>query len=315
MQKIIPFKKEIAFKDNVSEITSISLEHTLHIDHDNIITGEFLISGEYKVVDTSSVIDNFSFHLPFDINMDDKYDTSHIQIDIDDFYYEIINNNALLVNIDVLVDKIEEIKKEKEEREVVSEVEGNLEKVVCEDTRESQSLLKEIYKENEEREEKITENKKEDVYDELSSINISSLEGLDEVDRKKDEIVSLVQEELVPSSSFPTSDIEDQSVSSVSSLSNEAIMESSSSILDIEKEHTKTVSSVNDKASSIFDAIENREDEVSTYHIYIVRDGDTIDTILEKYGVNRESVESYNDLHEIKVGDKLVIPCVNREKV
>ena len=108
MQKTIPFQKEINFKDNVSEITSISLEHSLHKEEGNQISGSFIISGEYKVVDTSSVIDRFSFDLPFDIHLDEKYDMSKVHIDIDDFYYEVVNNNILSVNIDVLVDRIEQ---------------------------------------------------------------------------------------------------------------------------------------------------------------------------------------------------------------
>ena len=73
MKKIIPFKKDIIFKTNISEITSISLENTLSKENDNGITGEFIVSGEYKMSDESIHTENFSYELPFDIHMDEKY--------------------------------------------------------------------------------------------------------------------------------------------------------------------------------------------------------------------------------------------------
>ena len=52
------------------------------------------------------------------IELDEKYITENIIIDINDFYYEIINNSILEVNIEILLDnlieKIEEPKIEKE---------------------------------------------------------------------------------------------------------------------------------------------------------------------------------------------------------
>ena len=89
MKKIIPFKKEIVFKTNLAEVTSISLEHSLHVENDQLITGSFEVSGEYKISDNSATTDVFSFELPFDIEMDDRYDLSGCSVDIHDFYYEI----------------------------------------------------------------------------------------------------------------------------------------------------------------------------------------------------------------------------------
>lgn len=108
MKKIIPFRKEIIFKTNLAEITSISLEHTLNTQ-DKDIEGNFIISGDYKISDTSINTEDFSYDLPFHITMDDKYILDNIILDIDDFYYEIINNNILSIHIDVLIDKLEEV--------------------------------------------------------------------------------------------------------------------------------------------------------------------------------------------------------------
>ena len=52
------------------------------------------------------------------------------------------------------------------------------------------------------------------------------------------------------------------------------------------------------------------DDESSSYIVYIVRENDTIETILEKYNVSIEKLKEYNDLTEIKKGDKIIIPNV-----
>ena len=108
MKKLVPFKKEIIFKSNLEEITSISLEHSLNIKDDNLISGEFIITGDYKMTDASINREKFDFKLPFDIALDSRYDSKKLIIDIDNFYYEIINSKVLEVNVEVSIDKLEE---------------------------------------------------------------------------------------------------------------------------------------------------------------------------------------------------------------
>ena len=118
MKQIIPFKKELLFKTKVSEITSISLEHTLSLKNDDIISGEFIVSGDYKMTEASINKENFQFNLPFDIALDSRYNIDNIIIDIDNFYYEIVNNESLQVNIDVYIEGekvIEQVKETKKE--------------------------------------------------------------------------------------------------------------------------------------------------------------------------------------------------------
>jgi len=45
-----------------------------------------------------------------------------------------------------------------------------------------------------------------------------------------------------------------------------------------------------------------------TYNVFIVREGDTIESILDKYGIELDELKKYNDLNELKLGDKLIIP-------
>ena len=114
MKQIIPFKKELPFKTKVSDITSISLERKIEILDSGIITGTFYITGDYKMNEGSINRDDFSFELPFDITLDPRYDTTTVKSDIEDFYYDIINNDTLKVNIDLFV--LAEYKEDIEEK-------------------------------------------------------------------------------------------------------------------------------------------------------------------------------------------------------
>ena len=63
--------------------------------------------------------------------------------------------------------------------------------------------------------------------------------------------------------------------------------------------------------NEILNDINNDNEIYSTYCVYIVREGDTIESILSKYSITHEILGEYNDLSEIKLGDKLIIPDNN----
>ena len=214
MKKLIPFKKELFFNNNVYEIVSISLEHTLHHERDYLISGEFIITGEYKITEASINTESFEFKVPFDINIDEHYNLDHLIIDIDDFYYETINNNVLSVNIEVLLDKLEENRCIDEEELI-----------------EKQELIENVFKE---------------------------------------EPVNIIEEKI------------------------EAKLEEAKESLE--------------KAAEKIKDIEDKVKGFVTYRVYIVKEEDTIDKIFETYKTNRECLEKYNNLDEIKAGDKLIIP-------
>jgi len=213
MKKIIPFKKEIPFKTKVSEITSISLEHTLNLKEESLISGEFYISGDYKMTEGSINKENFDYTLPFDIALDSRYDVNNNIIDIDDFYYEIINSEALKVNIDVFVDG---------------------------------AILK------------------EEEFDDLREIKQEPLEELNQ------NIINL----------------------------------------DSYEEETITLDSQEDKMNLNFLENLNDTETYASYRVYIVKEEDNLDKILTKYGISSELLSEYNDLSDIKIGDKLIIPTI-----
>ena len=236
MKKIIPFKKDIIFNTNIAEIISISLENSLTSSDNNAVTGDFTVSGEYKISDESINTEPFSYELPFDIHMDDKYDLSHVVIDIDDFYYEIINSNVLSVNIDVLIDKLEEKLIFEELEEVIIPRENILEE------------------------------------DRVFTLDETLEESMENIEENR-----CIEPEKV---------IED---------------------LPLKREENKVTSEI----TSLFDNMDSSSETYKSYKVYIVREGDDLEFIMEKYGTTKEIMEQYNDLKELKIGDKLIIPSQN----
>ena len=69
----------------------------------------------------------------------------------------------------------------------------------------------------------------------------------------------------------------------------------------------------NSDKKSFFDSLDGNE-TYSSYYVYIVKEEDNIDKILAKYSISKEDLASYNDISNIKVGDKLIIPEVKNEQ-
>ena len=126
MKQIIPFDKEITFKTSVSDITSISLDHDLQLTGEDIIKGNFYIKGKFKITRGSITEEDFSYKIPCEIAISDDYDAYDATVDIDDFYYDLLEDSILKVHIAVLIDnltkkeeqrciEVEETEEEKEE--------------------------------------------------------------------------------------------------------------------------------------------------------------------------------------------------------
>ena len=190
MKKIIPFTKDISFNTKIYELTSISLENTLTIEENNVIDGEFIISGEYKMNDASINTEPFIYGLPFDITLDEYYETDTLKVDIDDFKYEIINEEILRVNIDVLVEgsiKIEEEKEEITPDVIISETleEERIDKEMLEEDlfKETNENIQEVIKE--------TDNKATSIFDNFSNNDEKYISYYVHIVRENDTIDSI----------------------------------------------------------------------------------------------------------------------------
>ena len=78
------------------------------------------------------------------------------------------------------------------------------------------------------------------------------------------------------------------------------------------KEETESVeNNKNGTINSLFSNLNDENDRYGTFIVYMVRQGETINSILEKYPTTIEELEKYNDLKEINLGTKLIIPLIN----
>lgn len=200
MKQTVPFTKDITFKTKIGEITSISLDHDLKLKQEDLITGNFYLKGTYKMLETSAIEEEYSYKIPCEIAISDEYDTFDAEIDIDDFSYEIVDDEILRVNIVVSIDNL--IKKEVE-----------------------------------------------------------------------------IKEERC---------IEDETVEEMSN--------------EIKPEKEKII---------IKDSIKNQKDSYTTYKVYVFKDSDTIEGLIEKNDITKEDLSNYNNLEDITTGTKVIIPSKN----
>ncbi len=281
MKKLVPFTKEIEFKTMISKVTSISLEHTLRVEKDNLISGYFILEGTYKMTQASQIDEEFSYKIPVDIELDEKYDTSNITLDIDDFTYEVIDEEKMRLNITLCIDNIEE-------KEVVLPVEDVIEDF---DTLEL-----------EDKNSGNRESKNDGVLDDLF-LDTSKKVPL-EFDSKKE----IVEEE---SEQNNNDNITINNAESVET-SNELIYENNTS--NNNNNDTNKPQMVNNNVSSIFSSFKDNIETYKTYSVYIMKEEDTIDVVLQKYGVTREELEEYNDMSDIKTGSKIIVPSSSKNE-
>lgn len=78
-----------------------------------------------------------------------------------------------------------------------------------------------------------------------------------------------------------------------------------------EVEMTKKEVNSSEKINSLFSNLDDENDRYGTFIVYMVRQDETINSIIEKYHTTLEELEKYNDLKEINLGTKLIIPLIN----
>lgn len=190
MDKIYSFKKEVLFKNNIYDVVSIAIDKKFSLDG-YAIKGKFNINGEYLINEKEK--ENFDIEIPYLNYIEDDYEIDNINIDIDDFYYEIKDSTKLVINIDIIVKGLEE---------------------------------------------------KERCIDDTEPVG-------DEYDIESD---------------------------------------------------------TNDREEVSNEILSNKESNYVTYKVYIVRENDTIESIIEKYDVSLDEIKKYNVVNDIKIGDKIIIP-------
>ena len=79
---------------------------------------------------------------------------------------------------------------------------------------------------------------------------------------------------------------------------------------EINKNVTETATTT-ENVGALFSSLKDAEETFSTYSIYIIREEETVQSIIEKSKTTKEELEKYNDLSSLKIGTKLIIPTTN----
>lgn len=79
---------------------------------------------------------------------------------------------------------------------------------------------------------------------------------------------------------------------------------------NIEKIENEYMSKVEEKKEIkiMNDYFTNTNSEFITYKVCIVREGDSIESIIDKYNTSLETLKKYNIINELNIGDKIIIP-------
>ena len=273
MKQIITLEKEIAFKTMVGEISSISLEPDLDFINDTEIEGNLIISGTYKMTEASTIEEDFSYKVPVEIMLTTALEEDTRKVDINNFTYGIVNEEALSITVELLIE--------------------GLEKVDIEDT---------LEEENKDVEEVIETKEEVPVMEEETDIR-SSEDKEESTDREEIEVLTTEEEKEQPTFEEKLPSLEDVTIKEEKPTIKEDTIEVESTLNEDNTSNKQVM-------DSIFSAFANTEETYSTYSVYILREDDNLEEVMAKYKTNRETLAEYNDLENLKVGSKLIIPTV-----
>ena len=314
MRKVISFDKELEFKTMIGEITSISLDQDLSFQDDSTVSGELVVSGKYKLTAASRLEDDFLFHLPMEIVLTERLDSKTRNVTIEDFRYEVEDNDILLCHIDLLVEGVE----------IIDDIESDSSDSDIRET--TGSSASEI----------VDSSHDAGIKSELSEEELRPVEATDIVTPIESTFstpaVSNQREEsfmdIVPAISSNASDKSidvdvdisvnnnvtdtadtNTNVNTNTNINSSAIANSSSNAI-IETADTKDLKDQDesDGVGSLFSSFKDSDETFATYSVYIFRANDTIEMIMDKYQVTKEELESYNDLSSLTIGSKVIIP-------
>lgn len=254
MRESIPYEKEIVFNTKIAEITSISLEYEANV-LDEDIEGDFIVSGDYKIHELSVNKEPFKYRIPFSVSLTDDIIRDSIKYDIDNFTYEIVDDDTLRVNISFGIDY--ELVKEK-----VSKEEESIEK--------EDNLIN-----REDKTDGVLQTREDKASLELNNL-------LDDI-----ELNNTSSDKKVLDNTF----IQDSGVTEVKN----------------------TTVTDNTNKEVVLNNVSNALNTYVTYHIHVLSEGEDIDTIINKYKINKDIIEEYNQGLEWVMGEKVIIPELQDE--
>ena len=77
---------------------------------------------------------------------------------------------------------------------------------------------------------------------------------------------------------------------------------------DTKEENQEEREVLEETKENIITEIKDEEESFVTYHVHVVKEVDTVESICHKYNITQMLLGSYNDLNSFKPGEKLIIP-------
>lgn len=263
-------EKELLFKSKIKEITSISLDSDYKVEN-GCIKGNFLINGEYKIHEISINREKFNFKIPFKHDLESDIDCDTVNLEINNFIYD-YKQDELIVNIEYLISGDRKDVLLFDDERSLDEFLNNKEIEVI-DTR-----LDEINTELKEQDKEKTEKSKEE----------SDKVRLEEKETKEVSKEENIKDEQIEN--IESDDLDDNKIN-----------------IDIKPEDKKERDD-NINTDEIMENINNIDDKFVTYKIYKLTESDTLENLVIKFHTTLDELKEYNDLTNIKVNDKLIIP-------
>ena len=314
MRKVISFDKELEFKTMIGEITSISLDQDLSFQDDSTVSGELVVSGKYKLTAASRLEDDFLFHLPMEIVLTERLDSKTRNVTIEDFRYEVEDNDILLCHIDLLVEGVEiidDIESDSSDSDIRETTGSSASEIV--DSSHDAGIKSEL-SEEELRPVEVTDivTPIESTFSTPAVSNQREESFMDIVpaisSNASDKSIDVDVDISVNNNVTDTADT-NTNVNTNTNINSSAIANSSSNAM-IETADTKDLKDQDesDGVGSLFSSFKDSDETFATYSVYIFRANDTIEMIMDKYQVTKEELESYNDLSSLPIGSKVIIP-------
>ena len=267
-------KKIISFDKSLDFKSMIGDISSISLDHD------------LKFIDGSNITGNFlisgSYKLTEASRLEDKF---KFKIPVEIVLNEVLDLNDCSVDIEDFTYRVEN------DDTLVCHIEVKVEGV--EEVLISEEVNEEVYKVDHDINKKLEdENIKIDI---LNNDKVRECDGDMKPDNlKKDDNIKAVE------------DYSYEEENTTTKTNTELDANNNDSNINNEEENT-----TNNAASSLFSSLSDSDETYSTYSVYIVRENDNVEYIMNKYKVSREELENYNDLNNLDIGSKIIIPTAD----
>lgn len=318
MRKVISFDKELEFKTMIGEITSISLDQDLSFQDDSTVSGELVVSGKYKLTAASRLEDDFLFHLPMEIVLTERLDSKTRNVTIEDFRYEVEDNDILLCHIDLLVEGVEiidDIESDSSDSDIRETTGSSASEIV--DSSHDAGIKSELS------EEELRPVEATDIVTPIEStfstpvvssqreepfMDVAPVISSNTLDKAIDVDVDISVNNNVTDTADTNTNVNTNTNINSNAIANSSSNASSTAMIETADTKDLKDQDESDGVGSLFSSFKDSDETFATYSVYIFRANDTIEMIMDKYQVTKEELESYNDLLSLTIGSKVIIP-------